>query len=73
MRNRASNRVIKCVFTFLHTCLMIYMFHSSVCIVHALCIVTIQIACFHGDIEVGPDSKNYYTLCIHPRFDDLFV
>ena len=35
----------------------VYMFRSLVCTVHALCMVTVQIACYNGDIEVGPDSR----------------
>ena len=38
------------------TCLIIYMFRSSVCIVHALCMVTVHITC-NVDIEVGPDPR----------------
>ena len=56
MRIRASKKVFKCVFTQL-TCLIIYMFLSSVYIVHALCMVTIHTACSNDDIEVGSDSR----------------
>ena len=51
-----QKKVIKCVFT--HTVLnnlyvSLFNMHCA-CIVHALCMVTIHVACV--DIEVGPDS-----------------
>ena len=43
---------------FLRTaCLLIYMFRSSVCNVHALCKVSIYNVCHNSDIVVGPDSR----------------
>ena len=43
---------------FIHTpCLIIYIFRGSIYTVHALCMVTIHIACSNCDIEMGPDSR----------------
>ena len=48
--------------------LKIYTFCSSVCIVQALCMVTIHSACYNGDIEVGPDSRKVYLRFHFPKY-----
>ena len=69
-------RALKKVIVFLRTTwLIIYMFHSSECIVHTLCKATIHIVCYYGEIEEGPDSIQIpiSVLCKTVKHKSTFV